>query len=250
MKMRGVGIGEASNIDDLRTTGDCVFNLPHLRVNRTDRPTLLELFDVLDVDGTVTVRPDVPGQSSGTNLTEAAEMIDKLSFSWKQLKTVALYNYKSWWNLCPILRTMLGLGLCPMFPLFCKIQVATVVVIMLSLTMFCAKGIWESWMVDAMSSASNFFGLQSCLLFSLGALEGMCGRVLDLEWNTKSRTWCGLLLEMYQWGLYGAKFLRLFVYFTKPDEWIGIIHTQQPLHETLHILARKLAVDILSKCLS
>ena len=72
----------------------------------------------------------------------------------------------------------------------------------------------------------------------------MCGSVLDLEWNSKSRTWCSLLLEMYQWGLYGAKSLWLFVYYTKLDEWIGIIHTQQPLHETLHILARKLVVDI------
>jgi len=59
-------------------------------------PKLLELFDVLDVDGTVTVCPDVPGQRSGTNLTKAAEIIDELSFSWKQLKTVALYNCESW----------------------------------------------------------------------------------------------------------------------------------------------------------
>jgi len=98
---------------------------------------------------------------------------------------------------------------------------------MVSLTMFCAKGIWENWMVDAMSSASNFFGSQLCLLFSLGAFRGpgMCGSVLDLEWNSKSRTWCSLLLEMYQWGLYGAKSLWLFVYYTKLKEWIGIIYT-------------------------
>jgi len=37
MKMGKGGTGEASDIDDLRTTGDLVSNLPHPRVNKADR---------------------------------------------------------------------------------------------------------------------------------------------------------------------------------------------------------------------
>ena len=37
MKMREVGNGESRDIDDLRTTSDLIFNLPHPRVNKTDQ---------------------------------------------------------------------------------------------------------------------------------------------------------------------------------------------------------------------
>jgi len=37
MKMREAGTGEARDIDNLRTTGDLIFNLPYPRVNKIDQ---------------------------------------------------------------------------------------------------------------------------------------------------------------------------------------------------------------------